>query len=254
MHLFLRVKVAALLALLAGVAGLATAAQLPACSVGTALNAPARAVTAGRVAKIKLAVKAAEGLPSLDHLNVAINLPSNCCMEKGGVRPSLKTTTSPTRKAPIVEGQNVYWLDVPRPTRDKTSRWRLFFLAVRMSSLYITAATVPITAMVYATNATGAVTCASTARPASVRIMGDRADRRWEELLMNIHVCISSSPPRDSCESRPPPRPRLARPRPPWSVFARTAAPTAPAATREWWMRRIDGRRRSVDGGRGYQL
>lgn len=54
-------------------------------------------------------------------------------MEKGEVWRSLKTTTSPTREAPIVEDQNVYWLDVPI-TRKKTSR-RLFSLVVRVSSL-----------------------------------------------------------------------------------------------------------------------
>lgn len=154
-----RAATAAALALLAGLA----AAQ-PACPVATVLQAPPNPVTAGRGAGIKLTIKASA---PIRNLNVAIHLPSNCCMVKGRVQPSLKATTSPTRKAPIVEGQNVYWLDVPL-TGKKTSS-RLFSLGIGVSSLYTNSATVPITAMVYSINSTGAATCVSTVQPASVR-------------------------------------------------------------------------------------
>lgn len=50
----------ALLVGLGGPTGLATAAQLPSCSVATTLKAPANPVAAGRRAKIKLAVQTTE--------------------------------------------------------------------------------------------------------------------------------------------------------------------------------------------------
>lgn len=153
------------LVLLASLAGLAAAQQLPACAVTTTLKAPAKPVVAGRLAKITLAVQA-QPAAGLSDLNVGINLPSNCCVVKGRVRPSLHKTTSPTSKAPIAQGQNVYWLDFP--LSGKQNARRLFYLKIRVSSLYTAAATVPITTTVYATNATGIPTCATTVPPGNV--------------------------------------------------------------------------------------
>jgi hypothetical protein len=158
-------------ALLAGLATVAVAAELPACPVAIMLKAPVHPVTAGRRAAIKLDVKAMGGeLGSGQHnFSVAINLPSDVCLKKSSVRPSLKRNTSPTPKAPVVEGQNVYWLDVPFAGGTKEApRRRLFSLAVRVSSLYTIAATVPVTAMVYAVDDdTGAATCVTTSKPAA---------------------------------------------------------------------------------------
>lgn len=140
-------------------------AQLPPCPVGAAVMTRPNPVTAGRVAHIKLAVKAIER-GSGQNLSVAINLPSNCCLVKGRAWPSLKNTPTPTPKVPLVVGQNAIWLNVP--FTDKTTSRRLFLLSVRVSLLYTSAVTVPITAMVYATNTTGEATCATIARPASV--------------------------------------------------------------------------------------
>lgn len=153
------------LVLLASLAGLAAAQELPACPVTTNLKAPAKPVVAGRIAKITLAVQA-QPAGGLSDLNVGINLPSNCCVVKSRVRPSLRKTTIPTSKAPIAQGQNIYWLDFPLSGKQKGRR--LFSLKIRVSSLYTAAATVPITATVYVTNATGISTCATTVPPASV--------------------------------------------------------------------------------------
>jgi len=147
------------------IAGLATA-QFPACPVvSTALKTNANPVTAGRGTVIKLAVKATQ--EDLSVLNLVINLPPNCCTTKSRVRPSLKDTSAMRlRNKPIIEGQNVYWLDIP-PSRNNKS-YRTFSLFVRVSSSYASAATVPVMAAVYGMNATGAVTCTTTVQPASV--------------------------------------------------------------------------------------
>lgn len=161
----------AMITALALLAGLVVGQQLPACPVAATLKATAKPVTAGRIAGIKLAVNKPTdwGSGSSHNLSVAINLPSNVCLVKSRVRPTLKHTTSPTFKASIVEGQNVYWLDVPFTSKGPSRR--KFYITVRVSSLYTAAATVPITATVYATDETDAATCATSTHLASVRFI-----------------------------------------------------------------------------------
>jgi len=234
-------------AALALLACLATAAELPACPVAPTLKAPAHPVTAGRVITIKLAVKG-EGLGwgQLRNLSVAINLPSNVCLKKSSVRPSLKRSTTPTPKAPIVEGQNVYWLDVPFAGGTKgASPRRTFSLNVRVSSLYTTAATVPITAMVYAVDDdTGVATCVTTAEPAaSVRCgicggvgrchFGAGGMRETRKLALVPHLSDAMTTRQNSCGSCPPIARRKSSPRPPWSAFAPRTAAAEAAAIRE---------------------
>lgn len=145
-------------------AGLA-AAQLPPCPVGTAFKVASKPVMAGHTTTIKLGVKNT-GTTALTALNVEINLPSNCCTVKSGVLPSLKKTGSPTPKDPIVIGQNVYWLRFPlAPTKG-----RAFSLKVRVSSLFTAATSLPVRALVYATNASTLATCATFVGPATVRL------------------------------------------------------------------------------------
>ncbi len=154
---------AAALAMLAGL----TAAQLPACPARTSLKTAKRPVMAGRITTIKLGVKNT-GASAVEGMNVAINLPDDCCFVKGRVMPSLKKTDSITPRSPIVEGQNAYWLDFPL----KAGKARSFSLKVRVSSLYTTATELPITASVYATNSTGLATCVTDAEAKMVSARG----------------------------------------------------------------------------------
>jgi hypothetical protein len=113
---------------------------------------------AGRLTNIKLTVKNT-GATALTGLTVEINLPSDCCFVKGGAHPSLKKTTSTTPTKPIVQRQNVYWLNFLLAAHKASS----FSLKARASSLYMTATTLPITAYVYATNVTALATCVTSA-------------------------------------------------------------------------------------------
>ena len=136
-------------------AALQAAAQpvLPPCGVNPKLTVTRKPVTAGHLTTIHVGVKNT-GAP-LTGLNVEVVLPSNCCFAKGKASPSLAKTGSPTPKQPIVIGQNVYWLDWPLGA----NKGRSFHLKVRVSSLFTAPTTVPITAFVYATNATGQASC-----------------------------------------------------------------------------------------------
>lgn len=143
-------------------AGLA-AARLPACPVGTLLKAPAKPVVAGRLAFVKLTVK--NNATALSSLNIKIVLPSDCCVEKAGASPSLKKTSSPTPKNPVVVDQDAYWLT----TRLLPKKSRSFYLKLRVSSRYTASVVLPITASVYVTDTAGTATCVSDVEDATVR-------------------------------------------------------------------------------------
>lgn len=139
-------------------AGLAAAqVPLPQCAVTAKLTTARKPVVAGHLTTIKVGVKNTGATP-ITALNVEMNLPDNCCVAKGGVLPSLKKTNSPNANGqPTVSGQNAFWLNTPLAPK----KGRTFSLKVRVSSLYTSATTLPVTALVYASNTTGAVTCAT---------------------------------------------------------------------------------------------
>lgn len=144
-------------------AGLAAAQVVPECPVSTSLKVTAKPAVAGRLASLRLAIK--NNVTALSSLNVKVMLPSDCCVEKASVLPSLKKTSSPTPKDPIVVTQNVYWLSFPLAPKKSRS----FNLKLRVSSRYTTAASLPIEASVYATNTAGVATCISDVKDTTVR-------------------------------------------------------------------------------------
>lgn len=150
----MRLLSAAAAFLLAGLA----AAQLPICPLTSSLKVTAKPAIAGELTTIKIGIKNT-GTSAFTALNLEINLPSNCCATKGKVVPSLKKTASTTPKKPLVVGQNIYWLTFPvQPTKGHS-----FSVELRVSSLFTAPISLPITVLVYATDATGVVTCATPA-------------------------------------------------------------------------------------------